>query len=251
MNDPVLDQPDITRYDRGYTMLLNGSKAKGMPLISESAFAGQPHAISTLIWVNVVDGQIHEAIENYNKCSAPANKWIEAESRRLASIRQLPADGRNQMIDAYKYQISNFKSNAALAYLADHQEATALKMWAEAAKDHGHIESRFYPIFHQKKNDPAAVMKHLSENFHPEELKALITDLAEASKESTGWFKGWTVESLDLLRKVNQQAMTGTLAITGAWLASRAMRNYMEDQNEEAMDQAVDSFFSWMGDFFG
>ena len=84
-----------------------------------------------------------------------------------------------------------------------------------------------------------------------EELKALITDLAEASKESTGWFKGWTVESLDLLRKVNQQAMTGTLAITGAWLASRAMRNYMEDQNEEAMDQAVDSFFSWMGDFFG
>jgi hypothetical protein len=124
-------------------------------------------------------------------------------------------------------------------------------MWAEAAKDHGHIESRFYPIFHQKKNDPAAVMKHLSENFHPEELKALITDLAEASKESTGWFKGWTNESLELLRKVNQQAMTGTLAVTGAWLASRAMRNYMEDQNEEAMDQAVDSFFNWMGDFFG
>jgi hypothetical protein len=29
------------------------------------------------------------------------------------------------------------------------------------------------------------------------------------------------------------------------------MRNYMEDQNEEAMDQAVDSFFNWMGDFFG
>ena len=251
MSDPVLDQPDITRYDRGYTLLLNGSKAQGMPLISTSAFAGQPHAISTLIWVNVLDGQIHEAIENYNKCFAPAHTWIETESRRLLAIRQLPSESRTQIVDAYKYQVSNFKSNAALAYLADHQEATALKMWAEAAKDHGHIESRFYPIFHQKKNDPAAVMKHLSENFHPEELRSLISDLAEESKGATGWFKGWANDSLNLLRKVNQEAMTNAVAITGAWMASRAMRNYIEDQNQEQMDEAVDSFFNWLGDFFG
>jgi len=65
MNDPILDQPDITRYDRGYTLLLNGSKTQGMPMISASAFAGQPHAISTLIWVNVLDGQIHEALTRF------------------------------------------------------------------------------------------------------------------------------------------------------------------------------------------
>jgi hypothetical protein len=124
-------------------------------------------------------------------------------------------------------------------------------MWAEAAKDHGHIESRFYPVFHQKKNDPSAVMKHLSENFHPEELRSLISDLAEESKGATGWFKGWANDSLALLRKVNQEAMTGAVAITGAWMASRAMRNYFEDQNEEQMEEAVDSFFNWLGDFFG
>jgi hypothetical protein len=251
MNDPVLDQPDITRYDRGYTLLLNGSKAAGMPMITASALAGQPHAISTLIWQNVVDDQIDEAIDNYLKCLTPAHTWIETESRRLAGIRQLPAESRHQIIDQYKYQISNFKSNAALAYLASNQEATALKMWSDAARDHGHIESRFYPIFHQKKNDPAAVMKHLSENFHPEELKSLITSLAEETKGSTGWFKNWSDESLEILRKVNQQAMAGTVAITGAWMASRAVRHYFEEQNEEAMDQAADSFFNWLGDFFG
>jgi hypothetical protein len=29
------------------------------------------------------------------------------------------------------------------------------------------------------------------------------------------------------------------------------MRNYFEDQNEEQMEEAVDSFFNWLGDFFG
>jgi hypothetical protein len=251
MNDPVLDQPDITRYDRGYTLLLNGSKAAGMPMITASALAGQPHAISTLIWQNVVDDQIDEAIDNYVRCLTPAHTWIETESRRLAGIRQLPAESRHQIIDQYKYQISNFKSNAALAYLASNQEATALKMWSDAARDHGHIESRFYPIFHQKKNDPAAVMKHLSENFHPEELKSLITSLAEETKGSTGWFKNFSNESLEVLRKVNEQAMAGTVAITGAWMASRAVRHYFEEQNEETLDQAADSFFNWLGDFFG
>jgi hypothetical protein len=251
MNDPVLDQPDITRYDRGYTLLLKGSKATGMPMITASALAGQPHAISTLIWQNVVDDQIDEAIDNYVRCLTPAHTWIETESRRLAGIRQLPAESRHQIIDQYKYQISNFKSNAALAYLASNQEATALKMWSDAARDHGHIESRFYPIFHQKKNDPAAVMKHLSENFHPEELKSLITSLAEETKGSTGWFKNFSNESLEVLRKVNEQAMAGTVAITGAWMASRAVRHYFEEQNEETLDQAADSFFNWLGDFFG
>jgi hypothetical protein len=251
MNDPILDQPDITRYDRGYTLLLNGSKAAGMPMITASALAGQPHAISTLIWQNVLDDQINEAINNYGKCLTPAQAWIETESRRLAGIRGLPTESRTQIIGEYQYQISNFKSNAALAYLAAGQEATALRMWSDAAKEHGHIESRFYPIFHQKKNDPAAVMKHLSENFHPEELKSLITSLAEETKGSTGWFKNWSNESLELLRKVNQQAMAGTVAITGAWMASRAVRHYFEEQNEEAIDQAADSFFNWLGDFFG
>ena len=72
MNDTILDQPDITRYDRGYTLLLNGSKAAGMPMITASALAGQPHAISTLIWQNVLDDQINEAINNYGKCLTPS-----------------------------------------------------------------------------------------------------------------------------------------------------------------------------------
>ena len=251
MSDPVLDQPDIERYNRGYTMLNNGNKAKGMPLILESALKGQPHAVSTLIWFDVLDNQIQEAITHYNTCLKPARAWIDGETRRLSTVRGLPAEHQREIIASYNYQVSNFKSNAALAYLADKQESVALKMWDEAAKAHGHIESRFYPIFHQKKNDPAAVMKHLSENFHPEELKALISDLSEASKESSGWFKTWSVQSLDLLRKVNQQAMTGAVAITGAWMASRAMRNYIQDQNEASMEEAADSFFNWLGDFFG
>jgi len=251
MNDPVLDQPDIVIYNRGYQMYLDGSKAKGLPLVTQAAYAGQPHAISTLIWVNVLDDQIKEALANYDKCTKPAHAWIEAEARRLATIRGLPADSRNQIVDSYKYQISNFKSNAALAFLADKQETKALKLWTEAAKDHGHIESRFYPIFHQKKNDPAAVMTHLSKNFHPEELKELITDLSEASKESTGWFRDWSNQSLGVLKRVDLKAMSGAAAFAGAWMASRAYKNYLEDQNEEAMEEAVDGFFNWMGDFFG
>lgn len=251
MSDPVLDQPDIERYNRGYTMLQNGNKAKAMPLITESALKGQPHAVSTLIWQDVLDNQIQEAISHYNTCLKTARNWIDVESRRLSNIRGMTAEHHRLLIADYNYQVSNFKSNAALAYLADKQEALALKMWDESAKAHGHIESRFYPIFHQKKNDPAAVMKHLSENFHPEELKSLITDLSEASKESTGWFQSWSTQSFELLRKVNQQAMTGAVAITGAWMASRAMRNYIQDQNEASMEEAVDGFFNWLGDFFG
>jgi hypothetical protein len=34
-------------------------------------------------------------------------------------------------------------------------------------------------------------------------------------------------------------------------MASRAYNNYIQDQNEEAMEEAVDGFFNWMGDFFG
>ena len=79
----------------------------------------------------------------------------------------------------------------------------------------------------------------------------MITSLAEETKGSTGWFKNWSNESLELLRKVNQQAMAGTVAITGAWMASRAVLHYFEEQNEEAIYQAADSFFNWLGDFFG
>jgi hypothetical protein len=34
-------------------------------------------------------------------------------------------------------------------------------------------------------------------------------------------------------------------------MASRAVRHYFEEQNEETLDQASDSFFNWLGDFFG
>jgi hypothetical protein len=34
-------------------------------------------------------------------------------------------------------------------------------------------------------------------------------------------------------------------------MASRAMRNYIQDQNEASMEEAADSFFNWLGDFFG
>jgi hypothetical protein len=45
--------------------------------------------------------------------------------------------------------------------------------------------------------------------------------------------------------------MSGAAAFAGAWMASRAYNNYIQDQNEEAMEEAVDGFFNWMGDFFG
>jgi hypothetical protein len=162
---------------------------------------------------------------------------------------------KNSVIWHYEYEISNSKSNVALAYLAKGDESKA-ELWNEAALNHGHIESRFYPIFHLFKSNPESAIGVLRNAFSKEELQDLIKDLTEVSTQGSGWFANWAIEGLEILRETikNLRGPLGTSAASVAtFMAAKAVNKHLRDEMQESMGEGEgegESIADWFGDLF-
>ena len=251
----LTDHPDNHKNDRGHVLIDQGSKSEGMQLIREAAENGQPNALATLLWVEVIDDEISLAIKDFEKCLPKTFGWIASEKSRVDKLWLVSQADKNTIIEFYNYQVSNSKSNAALAYLASGNESRAMELWNEAAMNHGHIEARFYPIFHLCKSNPSASLGILTSSFKKAELQELISDLVEVSSNGSGWFAKWADEGLKVLQKAAHSkgnfkgAASATAAGGAAFMASKQFNNFMKDQIEENFGDG-EGVADWLGDLF-
>lgn len=252
----LYDNPDWNNNSQGHLLLESGSKAKGLELLKSAAFNGEPNALATIIWLNLLDGEIKQAIKNYEQCIVKTEGWIANEKSRIDKLWLVSASEKRNVIYQYEYQVSNSKSNAALAYLAAGKEKVAIDLWNEAAQNHGHIEARFYPVFNLCKSNPTAAIGVLKNSFTKDELKHLIETCIEISGEGKGWFAKWAKDGLDVLSKVSRgkgaglkSATKGAAASSAAYLTAKNMNKFIKDQMEESIDDGGEAT-DWLQDFF-
>lgn len=256
----IYDSPDVENNNTGHRLYASGKEEQGLILLRKAASRGQPNAIASLIWYDLLSDKFDNAIKSYEDFSRLVPAWINAESQRINRGWFVDKQEANLAIWQYQFQMSNIRSNAAIAYLAKGNKQEALKLWSKADTDHDHLEARFYPILIAKKEDLAALRSILMKKFTKEELKALVNDMTDVTKTSKGWFANWAKEGLGALKAAaNQkrpsaasygQVAAGTAAgISGFDVAARnAVKNYA--QNQISADEDFEGAFDWLNDFF-
>jgi hypothetical protein len=248
----LFDNPDIQKNNDGHLLLDTPHRADGMRLIRQAAENGQPNALSSIIWFDVIEDQIDKAIKDFETYLPLTQSWIAKEKARIDKIWLVTAAEKNSVIWQYEYQISNSKSNVALAYLAKGDESKAMELWNEAALKHSHIESRFYPMFHLFKSNPGSAIGVLRNSFSKEELQSLIHDLTEVSNQGSGWFAKWAKEGLEILRETikNLRGPLGASAASVAtFMAAKAVNKHLRDEMQESMGDS-ENIADWFGDLF-
>ena len=250
------DNPDNLNNDEGFRLLKSGSKAKGLELLRSAALNGQPSALATITWHHLLDGEIKQAIKDYEQCIVKTEGWIANEKTRINKLWLVSANDKRNVIYFHEYQVSNSKSNAGLAYLAAGKEKVAIDLWNEASENHGHIEARFYPVFNLCKSNPTAAIGVLKNSFTKAELQDLIETCKEVSGKGQGWFANWAKDGLDVLKKVsqgkgagNKGATTAAAASGAAYMAAKNINKFVKDQMEESIDEGGESM-DWLQDFF-
>ncbi len=250
----IYDSPDVEDNNAGHKLYKAGSQQKALFLIRRAASKGQPNAIASLIWFDLLSDRFDEAIKTYEEFFRIVPAWIAAESQRINSGWFVDKKEAQFAILQYEYQMSNIRSNAAIAYLAKGNKEAALKLWEKAAADHGHLEARFYPILISKKEDLADMRATLMEKFTKDELKALVNDMDDVTRTSKGWFASWAREGLGTLKAAANLKRPGTKrfgqvaagtagGLTGMEIAARNLaKNYAQEQ------MGVDD---WFGNLFG
>ena len=250
------DNPDNFKNDEGFRLIKSGSKAKGLESLRSAALNGQPNALATIIWHYLLDGEIKQAIKDYELCIVKTEVWIAKEKSRIDKLWLVSGGDKRNVINHYNYQVSNSKSNAGLAYLAAGKEKVAIDLWNEAAENHGHIEARFYPVFNLCKSNPTAAIGVLKNSFTKAELQDLVNTLVEVSGEGKGWFAKWAKDGLDILKKVShgkgagiKGATTAAAASSAGYMAAKNINKFVKDQMEESLDEGGEAF-DWLQDLF-
>jgi hypothetical protein len=252
----LYDNPESLKNNEGFKLLKSGSKSKGLDLLREAALNGQPNSLATIIWHYMLDDNIKKAIKDYELCIVKTEPWNAKEKSRIDKLWLVSSADKRNLMEHYFYQVSNSKSNAALAYLASGKEQIATDLWNEAAENHGHIEARFYPVFNLCKSNPTAAIGVLKNSFTKAELQDLVNTLVEVSGEGKGWFAKWAKDGLDILKKVSQGkgagvkgATTAAAASSAGYMAAKNINKFVKDQMEESLDEGGEAF-DWLQDLF-
>lgn len=258
----LYDQPDYVLHIDGQELINKGKREQGFKLIKKAASNGYPSAIASVNWYLILDGQFKEAIKLTQEFLPKAFTWIDEEESRLNGTWGIKKEQKNNVIQHAFYEISNLKSNVAVAYLALGQEETALELWEEAATNHNHLEARFYPIFHEGQKSPELMLRLLTKEFQKEELQTLVSTMVDISSEGKGWFAKWAQDGLKILQQAakkskykNAPSSVGNVAASGAvtfgagYAASRAAREYIQNQSQDSIE-AGEGAFDWIGDLF-
>jgi len=258
----ALDHPDIELCNQGYRLMKEGQEKKGLELTRQAALNGQPTAISNYNWHLILTGQFEEAISITDKLVPVAISWIEKEEQRLNKSWGVNKNEVALYINSYLFQIYNMQSNAAVAYLATGKIKDAMEIWEEAADKCNHLEARFYPIFYDGQNNPELMLKLLAKEFNKEEIQNLVSTMIDVSAEGKGWFADWAKEGLKILQQaakkakisnsfnsVSNVAASGAATLGAGYVASRAAREYMQNQMQDSAESG-EGALDWLGDLF-
>jgi hypothetical protein len=155
-----------------------------------------------LIWQNILDNDIKLAIDNYEENEVKTKSWIELEEIGLPERKDLSQSNKQVYLKLLKYQVSNLKSNAGLAYLANGQDKLAIKLWDEAALNHNHIEARFYRILQVKMAENESRLIALRNEFSNKELQELIDSIEELIIANIDGISNWLTDGIIMLREI-------------------------------------------------
>jgi hypothetical protein len=258
----ALDNPDVELCNEGFRLWQSGDLEAGLELTRKAAFNGQPNAISNYNWHLLLVGRFEEAISFTEKLVPVAIKWIEDEEKRLSKKWGLSKNDKAMFINGYLFQIYNMQSNAAIAYLATGNEKEALELWDEAASKSGHLEARFYPIFHQGQKSPELMLRLLSKEFSKDEVLDLLNTMIDVSKTASGWFATWAKEGLKILQQaykksvpvdnvggISNVAASSAATLGAGYVGSKLAREYMQNEIQDS-SEVEEGAFDWLGDFF-
>ena len=67
-------------------------KNLGLQYIQKAAEIGQPNALASLIWINIVDDDIEIAVSNFERYGLKPNEWIKNEETRLSKFDSIDKD---------------------------------------------------------------------------------------------------------------------------------------------------------------
>ena len=82
----LFDNPDIQKNNDGHLLLDTPHRADGMRLIRQAAENGQPNALSSIIWFDVIEDQIDKAIKDFETYLPLTQSWIAKEKARIDKI---------------------------------------------------------------------------------------------------------------------------------------------------------------------
>jgi len=252
----LFNNPDVLKNEEGFKLLESGSKTEGLKLLNAAAQNGQPNALATIIWQHLLQDKTDLAIEDYETCIVKTDNWIENEKSRVDKLWLVSAVDKHNVIEHYRYQVANCKSNVGLAFLAKGKDKKAIELWSDAAESYGHVEARFYPIFNLCRSNPTAAFGVIKNSFSKDELQGLIEDLVEVTKEGKGWFAKWANDGLEILKQVSKSKGGGKSSVTNAaaagsaaFLAAKNINKFVKDQLDESIDEGGDAM-DWLQDFF-
>jgi len=82
----IFDNPDVQNNNDGHLLLDTPHRADGMRLIRLAAENGQPNALASVIWFNVIENEIDRAIKDFETYLPLTETWIANEKTRIDKI---------------------------------------------------------------------------------------------------------------------------------------------------------------------
>jgi hypothetical protein len=79
----INDSPDVEDNNTGHRLYDSGKKAQALILLRKAASKGQPNAIASLIWYDLLSDKFDNALKTYEEFSRLVPAWINAESQRI------------------------------------------------------------------------------------------------------------------------------------------------------------------------
>ena len=165
-------------------------KNLGLQYIQKAAEIGQPNALASLIWINIVDEDIEIAISNFERYGLKPNEWIKNEETRLSKFDSIDKDDIDSHIEDLRNQTSNLLSNAALAHYADNQKSKAKGLWEESNKINKNLETMVFKTLLINENGTNSDLDELTNMLNRDDLFEMISEWGSSLEKSsiTGTF---------------------------------------------------------------
>ena len=165
-------------------------KNLGLQYIQKAAEIGQPNALASLIWINIVDDDIEIAVSNFERYGLKPNEWIKNEETRLSKFDSIDKDDIDSHIEDLRNQTSNLLSNAALAYYADNQKNKAKGLWEESNKINKNLETMLFKTLLINENGPNSDLDEITNMLNRDDLFEMISEWGSSLEKSsiTGTF---------------------------------------------------------------
>jgi len=233
--ETLLADPDASAHalnDAAAEALSQGRISEALVGFDRAAQMGQPHALSSLIWVYALRGEFEKSIRAWETYADLVKPFIAQEHDKVLAVQ-------------LRKQIPNYTSNVAIAFLAIGDRERAMSLWQEAASA-GHIEARAYPgVLAWRDGDLDAARMILSE-LSAREYATFKSDMEEVVAEGEGWFVDWAQDALAALATAppeqNEDHSSSSALLRKTEILGRFWVSYKDNHDD---DEAWANFFAF------